>query len=88
MVEKEVRIPFRGRDLLVVFGYAIIDKSCCGGSGCRFAQVPGYVVKWKHAEDASGAAVTEVERITDESERREIHELIDAAEPHCQINIM
>jgi hypothetical protein len=43
--EKELRLEYRGRPLLVVIGHTIIDRSCCGSGGCRYAMVIGYLVE-------------------------------------------
>ena len=86
VVEKESRLPYKGRDVLVVFGFAMIDKSCCGEGGCRFANVPGYVVDWKARTNDENAPVSVVEPITDEMEQRDIHDLIDKTELYCQVN--
>jgi hypothetical protein len=86
IIEKEMRLPFNNRDVLVVFGFAIVDKSCCGSSGCRFANVPGYVVEWHSKTAPDGCAVSVVEPVTDEKEKIGIHELIDKTEVYCQVN--
>ena len=88
VIEKETKLEYREREVLVVFGYAVIDKSCCGSGGCRFAQVPGYIVHWENGAAPDGSPVSEVEPIEAENERSEIHELIDRAEPHCQVNFL
>jgi len=88
VMEKEMRLPYKGREILVVFGYAVIDKSCCGGSGCRFANVPGYVVEWRARTAPDGSPVTVVEPITDETEQMEVHEVIDETELYCQVNFL
>lgn len=86
MVQEERRLKHAGRDLLVAFGYAVVEKSCCGsGAGCRFAQVPGYVVSWKSKTTPDGAPVSEVEPVEDENEQRAIEELIDRTELYCQV---
>lgn len=41
--EKEVRLPYQGKEVLYLVGYAVIDKSCCGPGGCGYALVPGYI---------------------------------------------
>jgi hypothetical protein len=88
VIEKEMRLPYKGREALVVFGYAVVDKSCCGGSGCRFANVPGYVIEWQSRKAADGAPVSVVEPIENENEKNEIHDIIDKTEVYCQVNFL
>ncbi len=86
VIEKEVRLPYKGREVLVALGYAMVDKSCCGSGGCRFANVPGYIVGWHAKTAADGSHVSDVEPIENESERAEISDLIDKTELYCQVN--
>jgi len=88
VVEKEVRLPYKGREILVAFGYAMIDKSCCGSGGCRFANVPGYILNWRTKTAGDGSPVSDVEPIEDETERAEIRNLIDKNELYCQVNFL
>ncbi|MFA6449704.1 MAG: hypothetical protein WCX65_09560 [bacterium] len=88
VIEKEIRLPYKGREALVVFGYALVDKSCCGGSGCRFANVPGYIVEWQSRKAADGAPVSVVEPIEDKTEKNEIQDIIDKTEMYCQVNFL
>ena len=89
VIDKEVLLPHEGRDTLVAFGSALVDKSCCGaGTGCRFANVVGYVLAWKTGEAPNGLRVSYVEPIGDEAARAEIRELILSTEPHCQVNFL
>ncbi|HOO57087.1 MAG TPA: hypothetical protein PLN69_09710 [bacterium] len=87
-IEKEERLRYKGREVLVVLGFAIIDKSCCGEGGCRFAQVPGYITSWKSKQDQDGFYISEVERINDETEKKDIHEEIDRIASYCQISFL
>lgn len=86
--EKETKLLYKGREVLAVFGCAIVDKSCCGTGGVRFAQVPGYIVSWKRKSARDGAPVSEIQPIEDEKERREIQDIIDLTEPYCQVNFL
>ncbi|RJP71657.1 MAG: hypothetical protein C4532_07210 [Candidatus Abyssobacteria bacterium SURF_17] len=71
-LDKEVRMPYNGREILYIVGLGIIDTSCCGMGGCRYAIVPGYVINWKARTNQHGLAVSDVEPIRDEGTRREI----------------
>ena len=85
MMEEEVRIPFEARELLYILGYGIIDSSCCGEGGCRYALVPGYIVEWKTASDEAGRKISEVEPVREEA-RREIERMIKNKESVQQVN--
>lgn len=80
VLEKEVRLPYRGEEILYVVGMAIVDKSCCAPTGCRYAIVPGYVLDWHHRINGDNLPVSEVEPIRDQDARKEITGLIKKAE--------
>ena len=87
LIDKELILQHDGREILVTFGCALVDKSCCGaGKGCRFANVAGYVVAWKTKNATNGSPVSYVEPIEDEAAREEIRMLVNSIEPHCQVN--
>ncbi len=77
---KEVRLPFRGRELLYLVGYGIFDTTCCGVGGCTYALTPGFVLDWKNETNADGLAVSLVEPIRDETIQRAIGRLIKKQE--------
>ncbi len=88
-IDKEVLVPHNGREVLVAFGCAAADTSCCGaGVGWRFADVAGYVLAWKTGEAPSGLPISHVEPIRDESAQSAIRKLIASIEPHCQVNFL
>lgn len=80
VVLREVRMPWQGRELLVVIGVGHFDTSCCGVGGCGFADVPGFVVGWHVSEDES-----EVEPVTDPDERATITHAIKEKEKVLEI---
>lgn len=82
-VEKENVIKHRGRDLLVVIGHAILDNSCCGLSGLRYALVPGYILKWKYRSDENGH-ISQVEPVH-EDDKEEIEEKLKSTEIISQV---
>ncbi len=79
--QKEVRLPYNGREVLYVVGQAAVEASCCGAAGWLYAIVPGYIVSWQGACNEQGQAVTEVEPVADPRDREAIRRLIQAAEP-------
>lgn len=87
VIEKEFLLDVDGREALVVIGYMIIDKSCCGTGGCRYALVPGYAKGLRKVSE-DGMAVTEVEPIESEAEQEKIRARIDSLETVQQINFL
>jgi hypothetical protein len=83
-IEKEMHIEHGGREVLVVIGHMVIDHSCCGVGGCRYALVPGYALG-PPTPGADGGAYTEVESIEDETARERISEKINSMEIVQQI---
>lgn len=85
VLEKEVSIEVDGKAVLYVVGNAIVDSSCCGVGGCRYALVPGYVKKIKTRKNDSGLWVSEVEPVVDPKSRKEITQLIKQKEWVTQV---
>ncbi|MEW5946327.1 MAG: hypothetical protein AB1742_09020 [bacterium] len=88
VVQKETTVKYNGRDVLVVFGCALIDRSCCGAGGVRYALVPGYVLSLKTETAPDGSPVSSVEPVEDERDREALRETIERLEPYCQVNFM
>jgi hypothetical protein len=85
-VDKEAMISHDGRKVLVEFGCAIVDNSCCGIGGFRYADVVGYVNSWRTRLNKEGSPVSEVEPVRGEEARREIRQRLKEVEPYCQVN--
>ena len=75
-LEKEIRLPFGEREVLVVIGNAVFDNTCCGAGGCRYAFVPGYLRAWHGEEGHEGLPVSSVEPIRDAESRRAISDQV------------
>ncbi len=75
-----------GREFLYLMGIATVDNACCGNTGCRFLQVPGYIHSWKTKTNPQGKPVSEVEPITDEQNQAAIRTFLEACYPYAQIN--
>jgi hypothetical protein len=84
-IVEEQRMAHRGRELLVVVGIAVVESTCCGTQGCRFLNVPGYVVAWKRRRTENGVPVSEVETIEDAEEQAKIREMLTRQFPYSQI---
>ena len=77
--EKEVRLPFKGREVLYVRGTAVLEASCCGTGKWPYATVPGYLVNYKSLEQ-DGRAVSEVEPIVEAEEREQLRTILEEKE--------
>ena len=82
---KEVRLPFRGREVLYLVGYGVVDASCCGAGGCAYALVPGFILEWKDGRSADGLPISRVEPIRDEAIQKEVRWLIREEETVQQV---
>ena len=79
-LEKEEKFEIHGKEVLYVVGNAIVDSSCCGVGGCRYALVPGYVRQFKTRQDEQGLWISEVEPIIDRATRQEITRVLKEKE--------
>ncbi|HEY40483.1 MAG TPA: hypothetical protein G4O18_01335 [Dehalococcoidia bacterium] len=84
MPEKEVRIPFHGREILYIIGQVVVETACqemtCTPGSSYYAMVPGYILKWQYRKNEEGLPVSEMEAITDFKTRKEIEHLIQERE--------
>ena len=79
-LEKEGKFEIHGKEVLYVVGNAIMDSSCCGVWGCRYALGPGYVKKFKTRQDEQGLWISEVEPVIDGATRQEITRVLKEKE--------
>ena len=77
---KEVRLPFRGREVLYLVGYGVFDTTCCGVGGSAYALVPGFILDWKYETNEDGLAVSQVEPIRAQVVQKEVRRLIKEKE--------
>ncbi len=84
MPEKEVRIPFHGREILYVIGQVVVETACqeitCTPGSSYYAMVPGCILRWQYRKNEEGLPVSEIETITDFKTKREIEHLIQEHE--------
>jgi hypothetical protein len=81
---KEVRLPFRGREVLYLIGHAAFD-TCCGVGGCAYGLVPGFILDWQCRHNADGLPISLVEPIRDRTVQQEVRKLIEQQEVIQQV---
>lgn len=80
ILEKEVRLSYKGEEVLYVIGMSLVDNSCCAVTGCKYAIVPGYILDWRYRTKDDGLPVTEVQPVRDPEARKEIESRISEDE--------
>ncbi|MBN1613292.1 MAG: hypothetical protein JW950_02380 [Deltaproteobacteria bacterium] len=85
-VLEEGQLKQGDRPFLYVMGAAVVDSSCCGTGGGRFLNVPGYILSWKQNETIDGFAISEVEPVVNEEDRKAIKAILDRKFPNSQVN--
>ncbi len=81
ILTKEEKIDFCGRQVLYQFGVGVFDTTCCGSGGCAYVTV----LSWKERKNKEGHYVSKIEKITDESEQKEINKIIHRKELAQQV---
>jgi hypothetical protein len=84
-LHKEGILDHGGRRFLYAVGDAVIDSSCCGTGGCRYAVVPGSLVSWKSGTNDNGLSTSIVKPVTDKTIKRELSKLLSKKEEVTQV---
>jgi len=84
--EEEIKLAFRGRDVLCAVAICELDNSCCGRWGCYLIEVPGFLVSEASRKDESGHLISEVEAIENAEEREGIKVELQKLYPYSQVN--
>jgi hypothetical protein len=84
-IVEEQRIAHHVREFLAVVGIAAVGSTCCGAQGCRFINIPGYIVAWNNRLSETGMPVSIVETVTSDSDRAEIRKILERRFPYSQI---
>ena len=87
-LEREIRLPFDGREVLYAVGTGVMDSSCCGFGGCAYAMVPGFILDWKAENDPEGKDISRVEPIQDPTHQKQLSEIIRKKEGVTQVNFL
>lgn len=83
---KEIRLPYKGREILYFVGYAVLDSTCCGVGGCAYVFVPGFIKQWKYRKDDNDGSVSRIEPIRNHTVQKEVRNLIQNKEMVFQVN--
>lgn len=75
-VEEEFSLPLERGEILCILGYVCWDNTCCGAGGCRYVNVPGYILDYKTGTDREGRPVSRVRKITDGEEQKQVRDLL------------
>lgn len=86
ILTKEAILKYKDRELLYYIGHAAVDSSCCGEGGCVYAFVVGFVDIWKSEKTKEGSDISKIERVNDESDKKEITGILKIKEKVHQIN--
>ncbi|MBI9076765.1 MAG: hypothetical protein JEZ02_15260 [Desulfatibacillum sp.] len=87
-LEKEIRLPFEGREILYAVGTGVMDSSCCGFGGVNYAMVPGFIVSWKGEKDPEGRDISTVEPVTAPEHQKQLTQIIKKQEGVTQVNFL
>lgn len=81
-------IELDGREVLYVVGNAVADSACCGFWGCRYALVPGVLVRRHYTVSDNGAPISEVEPVTDPTLQKRLTKLLEQQEGAGQVRFL
>lgn len=84
-ITEEGVVKYKDRECLYVLGIAIVGSACCGTGGCRFIQVPGFVVSLRAEKNAQGLWISNVEPPTEE-EKEALRRILLRKYPYAQIS--
>jgi hypothetical protein len=79
-------IPFEGKELIFLLGFACVQSSCCGVRSWNYLQEPGFLIK-KHVKGGGETPlISEVDTIEDSDTRLRIAEILAAQYPGNDID--
>jgi hypothetical protein len=83
---KEIRMPFRNREILYFVGYAVLDSTCCGVGGVAYVLVAGFIQQWKFKKNQNDCFISKIEPVSDQATQKEIRRTIQKREMVYQVN--
>lgn len=79
--QREMRLPYNGREILYVVGEVIMEAACCNiADGWTYSLVPGYIVDWQRDVNEEGEKITTVEPVRSAEEKTAIRDIIQNKE--------
>ena len=84
----ERQIDVDGRPLLYYTGFFMIDRSCCGISGCAYALVAGFVREWKFRINDCGRPVSRVAPVRSPDLQKRVAAMIQQQDPLMQVSFL
>jgi hypothetical protein len=82
---KEIRLPYKDREILYFVGYAVLDSTCCGVGGTAYVLVAGYIRQWKYRKNHNDYPISQVVPIHSPSDRKQIRNFIQKKEMVYQV---
>jgi hypothetical protein len=82
---KEIRMPFRSREILYFVGYAVLDSTCCGVGGVAYVLVAGFLRQWKYKKNQDECFVSQIETIVGQTIQKEVRNAIQKKEMVYQV---
>jgi len=82
---REVRMPFRSREILYFVGYAVLDSTCCGVGGVAYVLVAGFIGQWKARKNQQEQFISIIEPISHQGIKKEIRGIIQKKEMVYQV---
>ena len=83
---KEIRMPFRGREILYFVGYAVLDSTCCGVGGVAYVLVAGFIQQWKFKKNQTESFISQIEPIGDPVVQKDVSRMIRQKEMVHQVS--
>ena len=85
-IEKENQLQIEDRAYLYLTGTGVVESSCCGNGGFRYAVVPGLILSYKSGKNSSGSYLTRVEPVRDQTIKHQITRRLLENEQISQVN--
>lgn len=85
-IEKESLLKIDEKEILCLIGHGVVDSSCCGVGGCRFAYVPGAVLEYHARRNEKGEWISLVEPVKDPEVQTRIRRTLEETEMVQQVN--
>lgn len=87
VAREEHVLTHKERDVLYIVGDACIDSSCCGAASWSYIQVPGFLLRKHMRGGGEQPVVSEIEMISDKTDRRQITETLTKEYPGARVEI-